>query len=335
MGGAPARILETLPIVAAATAHRGLHHRSGVQGGAAAAAQPVDRGPSAEAGMSQVTLGTPARRVSTQPEAMKRPLPDWVLALALGRFRDRALGAGDPPVPRPYLRAAGAERGDPFPDRQLGAACQRRRIDCTRNPAWLCAGGPHRHRRRAGDRALRPVRPGALSADCPVSERAEGGAGADLYPLVRLRPGAQGGADRRHRLFPGGDRHAGRTAIGRALVRGADAIGRREPEQDSAGRAHSAFASPSDGRAQGGDHLQRHRRHRGRIRRRQPRSRLRHPVRLDATRYADDLRGAARRFRAGPCLLLRRRACGAPVGPVGSQIRCTPIAPRTAKEPPQ
>jgi NitT/TauT family transport system permease protein len=33
--------------------------------------------------MSQVTLGTPARRASTQAEAMKRPLPDWVLALAL------------------------------------------------------------------------------------------------------------------------------------------------------------------------------------------------------------------------------------------------------------
>jgi NitT/TauT family transport system permease protein len=33
--------------------------------------------------MSQVTLRTPARRVSTQPEAIKRPLPDWVLALAL------------------------------------------------------------------------------------------------------------------------------------------------------------------------------------------------------------------------------------------------------------
>ncbi len=30
--------------------------------------------------MSQITLGTPA---GTQPEAMKRPLPDWVLALAL------------------------------------------------------------------------------------------------------------------------------------------------------------------------------------------------------------------------------------------------------------
>jgi NitT/TauT family transport system permease protein len=33
--------------------------------------------------MSQVTLGTPARQTSTQHEAMKRPLPDWVLALAL------------------------------------------------------------------------------------------------------------------------------------------------------------------------------------------------------------------------------------------------------------
>jgi NitT/TauT family transport system permease protein len=33
--------------------------------------------------MSQVTLGTPARPASTQAEAMKRPLPDWVLALAL------------------------------------------------------------------------------------------------------------------------------------------------------------------------------------------------------------------------------------------------------------
>ena len=33
--------------------------------------------------MSQVTLGTPARQVSTQPEAMKRPLPDWALALGL------------------------------------------------------------------------------------------------------------------------------------------------------------------------------------------------------------------------------------------------------------
>jgi NitT/TauT family transport system permease protein len=33
--------------------------------------------------MSQVTLGTPARPASTRPEAMKRPLPDWALALAL------------------------------------------------------------------------------------------------------------------------------------------------------------------------------------------------------------------------------------------------------------
>jgi NitT/TauT family transport system permease protein len=33
--------------------------------------------------MSQVTLGTPARPASTQAEAMKRLLPDWVLALAL------------------------------------------------------------------------------------------------------------------------------------------------------------------------------------------------------------------------------------------------------------
>jgi NitT/TauT family transport system permease protein len=33
--------------------------------------------------MSQVTLGTPARQASTQPEAMKRPLPDWALALGL------------------------------------------------------------------------------------------------------------------------------------------------------------------------------------------------------------------------------------------------------------
>jgi NitT/TauT family transport system permease protein len=33
--------------------------------------------------MSQVTLGTPARQASAQAEAMKRPLPDWVLALAL------------------------------------------------------------------------------------------------------------------------------------------------------------------------------------------------------------------------------------------------------------
>jgi NitT/TauT family transport system permease protein len=33
--------------------------------------------------MSQITVGTPARQASTPPEAMKRPLPDWVLALAL------------------------------------------------------------------------------------------------------------------------------------------------------------------------------------------------------------------------------------------------------------
>jgi NitT/TauT family transport system permease protein len=33
--------------------------------------------------MSQVTLETPARQASTHPEAMKRPLPDWVLALGL------------------------------------------------------------------------------------------------------------------------------------------------------------------------------------------------------------------------------------------------------------
>ena len=33
--------------------------------------------------MSQITFGTPARQAGTQREAMKRPLPDWVLALAL------------------------------------------------------------------------------------------------------------------------------------------------------------------------------------------------------------------------------------------------------------
>jgi len=33
--------------------------------------------------MSQLNLGTPARPASTQPEAIERPLPDWVLALAL------------------------------------------------------------------------------------------------------------------------------------------------------------------------------------------------------------------------------------------------------------
>jgi NitT/TauT family transport system permease protein len=33
--------------------------------------------------MSQATLGTPAKQVSTRPESMKRPLPDWVLALVL------------------------------------------------------------------------------------------------------------------------------------------------------------------------------------------------------------------------------------------------------------
>ncbi len=33
--------------------------------------------------MSQATLGTPVKQVSTRPEAMKGPLPDWVLALAL------------------------------------------------------------------------------------------------------------------------------------------------------------------------------------------------------------------------------------------------------------
>jgi NitT/TauT family transport system permease protein len=33
--------------------------------------------------MSQITLGTPVRQASTQPQAIKRPLPDWVLALAL------------------------------------------------------------------------------------------------------------------------------------------------------------------------------------------------------------------------------------------------------------
>src|SRR6202167_2383102 len=36
--------------------------------------------------MSQVTLGTPARRASTQPDVMKRALPDWALALGLGAY---------------------------------------------------------------------------------------------------------------------------------------------------------------------------------------------------------------------------------------------------------
>jgi NitT/TauT family transport system permease protein len=33
--------------------------------------------------MSQATVGTPVKQVSTRPEAMKRPLADWVLALVL------------------------------------------------------------------------------------------------------------------------------------------------------------------------------------------------------------------------------------------------------------
>ena len=49
----------------------------------------------------------------------------------------------------------------------------------------------------------------------------------------------------------------------------------------------------------------------------------RHRVRLDPARYAADLRGAGRRFGAGTCLLLRRRARGAPAGSLGSQIRRT------------
>jgi NitT/TauT family transport system permease protein len=36
--------------------------------------------------MSQLNLGTPARPASTQPVAMERPLPDWVLALLLAAF---------------------------------------------------------------------------------------------------------------------------------------------------------------------------------------------------------------------------------------------------------
>jgi NitT/TauT family transport system permease protein len=36
--------------------------------------------------MSQVTLGTPGNHASAQPQAMPRPLPDWVLALGLAAF---------------------------------------------------------------------------------------------------------------------------------------------------------------------------------------------------------------------------------------------------------
>jgi NitT/TauT family transport system permease protein len=36
--------------------------------------------------MSQLNLGAPARPASTQPEAMERPLPDWVMALLLAAF---------------------------------------------------------------------------------------------------------------------------------------------------------------------------------------------------------------------------------------------------------
>ena len=59
--------------------------------------------------------------------------------------------------------------------------------------------------------------------------------------------------------------------------------------------------------------------------------RLHHPIRLDAARHAADLCGAGRRFRAGPRLLLRRRACGAPAGPVGAQIRSHAIAQPDSK----
>ena len=71
-----------------------------------------------------------------------------------------------------------------------------------------------RHRRGPGHRAFRALRPRALSADRAVPERAEGRAGADLHPVVRLRSRAENPAYRRDRLLPGRDRHAGGLAVG-------------------------------------------------------------------------------------------------------------------------
>ena len=72
---------------------------------------------------------------------------------------------------------------------------------------------------------------------------------------------------------------------------------------------------------EGRDHVQRYRRHRRRICRRQPGPRLCHRIRLDPARHPADLRGVGRRLGAGARLLLRRRIRGALAGSLGSEIR--------------
>ena len=110
-------------------------------------------------------------------------------------------------------------------------------------------------------------------------------------------------------------------AIGRAVLCGADAVGRRQPEQDPASRAHSAFAAASDGRAQGRNHFQRHRRHCRRVCRRQPRPRLRDRICFHALDTPLIFAALIVVSVLGLAFLLHRRACGTSFGAVGSEIR--------------
>ena len=112
----PARIIESCRL-RGPSAQRTELRGSGVQGRAAASAQPVDRKPSTEVGVSRTASTLPRfpikRAQACRPRRFPMPCWRWIDG---GRHCD--LGSDDPAAPRPDIRASSSERCDPFIDRK-------------------------------------------------------------------------------------------------------------------------------------------------------------------------------------------------------------------------
>src|SRR5665213_4283193 len=175
---------------------------------------------------------------------------------------------------------------------------------------WRIAVGGDRRGCCAGHRAIRHVRPCAVSAGRAVPDGAEGRARAAVHPLVRLRPRTQGDADRRHRVLSGRDQHAGRAADGRSQPGGADALGGCQQERDPDAHPGSQFAALPDGGVEGRRHTRRDRRDRRRVRRCTGGAGLHDPVRVHADADVAGVRGAGRGVGARFAVLLHHRMAG-------------------------